>query len=808
MLRSYLTIAFRNLLRSKSYSLINILGLSLGIACCLLLALYIADEVSYDKHHARLEDLYRINTLFSSDRGIDELGTASPPIAMGLWADIPEIEIATRALNPPGVALNLIRYGDNMFYESDGYIADSTFFTIFTYDLLEGDTRTSLIEANSVVLSDHLAQKLFGSESALDKMIHISQGGTSDDFRITGVYATNKNSFLQPNFIVSMTSSGWGAYIRTHPSASNEWAGNNFVPSYLRLTPGHDKAAVEAKMNEVLMKRGAEAMKALGMHKTLRLEPVKDIYLYSSVGRSPRISYIYIIASIAAFILVIACINFMNLSTAKASKRATEIGIRKVMGAFRSSLIQQVLGEALVIVVLSILVSIVLVQFTLPFFNQLTGKEISLNSTSAAFLGASLVGIAIVTGLLAGSYPAFYLSSFQPAQVLKGKAILSNTSGWLRQSLVVLQFVIAIALVCGMLIISDQLQFMQNENLGFDADARVILPLRTESARKAYSSLKQEIARNSNVTAVSGAAYVPGSPIWSDMSYYTDGGTMETAAIHRRNEVDAGYLELLNIKLLAGRSFTDNRAQDSAKVIVNHTSARKLGFEPEELVGRSIYFDWQGKKYSFQVIGVMEDFHQQSLKHQIVPILFEAPASKDEFQFLVANVNKSNFESTVKNLEASWKKVVNDTPFEYNFLDENLKKQYDEDRKVSSIITSFTVIAMAICCLGLYGLSSFMAERRFKEIGIRKVMGASLAQITGMMSKEFIKLVLLAFVVAVPLAWYAMSQWLEGFAYHVSMNGWIFILAGSGALLIALVTVSFESLKAASANPVQSLRNE
>lgn len=808
MLRSYLTIAFRNLLRSKSYSLINILGLSLGIACCLLLALYIADEVSYDKHHARLEDLYRINTVFSSERGIDEQGSTSPPIAMGLWAEIPEIEMATRALNPPGVALNLIRYEDNMFYESDGYIADSTFFSIFTYDLLEGDSRTSLVEANSVVLSDHLAKKLFGSESALDKMIHISQGGTSDDFRITGVYATDRNSFLQPNFIVSMTSSGWGAYIRTHPSASNEWAGNNFVPSYLLLTPGHDKAAVETKMNAVLMKRGAEAMKALGMQKTLRLEPVRDIYLYSNVGRSPRIAYIYIIASIAAFILVIACINFMNLSTAKASKRATEIGIRKVMGAFRSSLIQQVLGEALVIVVISILVSIVLVQFTLPFFNQLTGKEISLNSTSAAFLGASLVGIAIVTGLLAGSYPAFYLSSFQPAQVLKGKAILSHTSGWLRQSLVVLQFVIAIALVCGMLIISDQLQFMQNENLGFDADARVILPLRTESARKAYSSLKQEIARNSSVTAVSGAAYVPGSPIWSDMNYYTDGGSMETAAIHRRNEVDAGYLELLNIKLLAGRSFSDNRAQDSAKVIVNHTSAKKLGFEPEAMIGRSIYFDWHGKKYTFQVIGVMEDFHQQSLKHQIVPILFEAPASSDEFQFLVANVNKVNFESTVKELEASWKKVVNDTPFEFNFLDENLKKQYDEDRKVSSIITSFTVIAMAICCLGLYGLSSFMAERRFKEIGIRKVMGASLGQITGMMSKEFIKLVVIAFAVAVPLAWYAMSRWLEGFAYHVSMNGWIFILAGSGALLIALVTVSFESLKAASANPVQSLRNE
>ena len=808
MLQNYLKIALRNLHRSKTYSLINILGLSLGIACCLLLALYIADEVSYDKHHARLDDLYRITTKFASDRGIDEQGTASPPIAMALWEEIPEVESATRALNPPGVALNLIRYGDSMFYESDGFVADSTFFDIFTYDILEGNPKTALVEANSVVLADHLAKKLFGSESALDKMIYINQGGTADDFRITGVYAANHNSFITPNFIVSMTSSGWGAYIRTSPSAANEWAGNNFVPGYLRLTPGHNKEAVVAKMNEVLEKHGAEAMKALGMRKTLGLEAVKDIYLKSEINQSPRITYIYIIASIALFILLIACINFMNLSTAKAGKRATEMGIRKVMGAFRGSLIRQVLGEALVIVLLSMLVSVILVQLALPLFNQLTGKVITLDSTSVVFLAVALASIALTTGLLAGSYPAFYLSSFQPAQVLKGKAALSRASGWLRQSLVVFQFVIAIALVCGMLIISEQLKFMQDQDLGFDADARVVLPLRTESSRKAYVALLQELSRNSNITAISGASYVPGTPIWSDMNYYPEGGTMETAQIHRRNEVDAGYLEVLNIKLIAGRSFSDSRAQDSAKIIVNRASVKKMGFTPEEIVGRSLYYDWRGKKYAFEVIGVMEDYHQQSLKNEIVPIIFEVASSTDEYQFIVANVNKLNFPSTVKAMETIWKSAVNDTPFEYTFLDESMKKQYDEDRKVSSIITSFTLIAMAICCMGLYGLSTFMAERRFKEIGIRKVMGASLGQIAGMMSKEFVKLVVIAFIIATPLAWYAMNQWLEGFAYKVPINILIFVYAGLAALLIALATVSFESLKAASANPVQSLRTE
>jgi len=808
MLQNYLKIAFRNLLRSKSYSIINILGLSLGIACCLLLALYIADEVSYDRHHARLDDLYRINTEFASQHGIDLQGSVSPPIAMGLWAEIPEIESATRALNPPGVAQNLIRHGDNMFYESDGYVADSTFFEIFTYEFLEGDQPSSLVEANSVVLAEHLAKKLFGSESALDKVISISQGGSPADYRVTGVYATNQNSFLKPNFVTSMTSSGWGAYLRTNPNASNEWAGNNFVPSYLRLAKGHDRLAVEAKMNQVLLKHGAESMKALGLHKMLRLEPIKDIYLKSNVNRSPRITYTYIIASIATFILLIACINFMNLSTAKASKRATEMGIRKVMGAFRSSLIQQVLGEALVVVIISILVSIVLVQFFLPYFNQVTGKSIILNSTSVAYLGLALAGIALATGILAGSYPAFYLSSFQPAQVLKGKTVLSHASGWLRQSLVVFQFVIAIALVCGMLIISEQLQYMEEKDLGFDADARVVVPLRTSSARKAYTSLREELSRNSNIAAVSGAAYVPGSQIWQDMMYYASGGSMETAVTHRRNDVDAGYLELLDIKLLAGRSFSENLIQDSARIIINKTSAKRLGFEPEEIIGTSIFYDWRDQHRSFEVIGVMEDYHQVSLKAEINPVLFEVPESPNEFQFLVAKVNKENFSSTLASIEDVWKRTINDTPFEYTFLDENLKRQYDEDRKVGSIITSFTFIAMAICCLGLYGLSSFMAERRFKEIGIRKVMGASLSQITGMMSKEFVKLVLIAFAVAAPLGWWAMGLWLEGFAYHVPINVWIFVYAGAAALLIALATVSFESIKAASANPVHSLRTE
>src|SRR6267154_5238914 len=349
MLSNYLKIALRNLMRNRVYSAINIFGLAMGVACCLLLALYIQDEVSYDKHHQRLDDLYRVITKFQSDLGVEKSGTASPPIAMTLKEEIPEVEVAARVINPPTVSQNLIRYRENLFYETRGFLADSTLFDIFTYELKEGNPKKALVQANSVVLSERLAKKLFGNEPALDKIIAISQGGRPREYKVTGVFFEKHNSFIKANFFTSMTSVGWGEYILKE----KEWAGQNFVPSYLKLVSGHNKAAVEKKMNEVLLRHGAEAMKVLGLHKTLSLEPIKDIYLKSDVRQSPRLRYLYVVASIALFILLIACINFMNLSTAKATKRAAEIGIRKTMGAFRSSLIQQILGEAMLIVIFS-----------------------------------------------------------------------------------------------------------------------------------------------------------------------------------------------------------------------------------------------------------------------------------------------------------------------------------------------------------------------------------------------------------------------------------------------------------------------
>lgn len=808
MLQNYFKIALRNLVRNKVYSAINILGLGLGVACCLMLSLYILDEMSYDKQHGRLEDLYRIISKFESDNGLDNLTTASPPIAMALNEELPEVESAVRVLSSPGVTQQLIRYKDDLFYETGGMIADSTLFDVFKYELKEGNAKKALVLGNSVVLSDKLARKLFGNEPALDQLITIGMGGKPQEYKVTGVFSDKYKSHIKANFFISMTSKGGIAeYIRT--DGSQYWGGNNFVPSYLKLRSGHDRDAVIKKMNDILQKHGAKEIKALGMKKSLTLEPVKDIYLESEYDKNPRITYLYVVASIAIFILLIACINFMNLSTAKATKRAAEIGIRKTMGAFRSSLIKQILGEAMIIVLFSIVISVVLVQLALPFFNQLTDKNISFDSDTTLYFVVAAFALTVVTGIVAGSYPAFYLSSFQPAEVLKGKTNLQKSSGLLRQSLVVFQFMIAIALVCGIFVISDQLNFMSKKNLGFDASQKIVLPLRSAETREQYDVLKTELQKINNIAEVSGTEYVPGSYIWNDMMFYTDGGNMDKAILNRRNNVDVGYTQLMKIKLIAGRTFNENRQSESKrKLIVNKTSADKFGFSPEKMVGQNLHFDWQGKKEDFEVIGVMEDFHQTSLHENIVPIMFEMADSTKRYENIVVSLSSANFEQAIASMEKTWKSLINNTPFEYSFLNQTIQKQYDEDRRVSRIITTFALIAMAICCLGLYGLSSYIAERRFKEIGIRKVMGASVRQIVSMMSTEFVKLVLIAFVIATPIAWYGMNKWLESFAYRIEINWLVFALAGIVALAVALLTVSFESIKSAIGNPVDSLRSE
>lgn len=807
MLKNYFLIAFRNLQKHKSFSLINILGLSLGLACCLILTLYIQDELSYDSHLKRKEDVYRLVTEFEGAIGFDKLASASPPIALALADEIPEIEAAARLINPPG-AQTLIKHGSDVFYVTDGFLADSSIFDVLTFEVLEGDPKTALVEPNSIAITSALARKLFGNESAINKTFVISQGNEPFQVKVTAVYLENKKSVVSPSFMVNIRSGGWGQYLLS-PNAANEWAGQNFVPSYFKLVPGHDRAAVIKKMNDVLVKYGSESMKALGLKKTLTIEPVKDIYLHSDVGQSPRISGIYIVGSIAFFILVLACINFMNLSTAKATKRAAEIGVRKVLGAYRSSLMYQLIGEAMILVLIAVVVSLVIIQIALPSFNMLTEKEITLGlGTNLPFV-AFIVIIVIATGILAGSYPAFYLSSFQPVNVLKGRSSVGNASGRLRQSLVVFQFVIGIALVCAVIIISDQMTFMQDKNLGFKPDAKVVLPLRTNAARAQYVVLQKELSKIPGIKGVSGTDYIPGSPILNDLALYKTGQNMDVAKLHRLNLVDHNYMDLLGLKLIAGRQFTDNRASDGGnKLIVNMESLKQLNLTAEDAIGQKLFFDWQGTTNEFEVIGVMDDYHQVSLKEKIYPMAFRFAPVQESFAFAILDVQTNQFTEAKTAIEKTWNTLVNDTPFEFSFLDDNISKQYGEDRKTASVITIFTTIAMVISCLGLYGLSTFMTERRFREIGIRKVMGASPKEILSLMTGEFIKLVLIAFIISVPLSWYGMNKWLETFAYKIDISATTFLIGGGAALAIAILTVSVESFRAATTDPVKALKSE
>lgn len=807
MIRNYIVIAIRSMMRNKRYSFINILGLSVGVACCLLLALYVQDELSFDQHHKDGDRIFRITTTTSAIQDGRPWERTSPPIAWGIKDEVPEIENVTRIFNPPGAALNLIRYEDEKFYEPNGYLADSTVFEFLTYTFVEGDYRTALSEPNSVVITTQMAKKLFQGESALDKVINVTQGGTPNDFRITGVILDDKNSYVNATFFTSMSSRGWADYVR-RPDVKDEWAGNNFMESFIKLTPGYSLDGVVKKVNEVFVEHAAEDMKALGFTKTLGLEPLTEIYLYGVTSQSPRITYLYVVGSIAVFILLIACINFMNLSTAKAAQRANEVGLRKTLGAYRSSLMVQFLGEALVIVAIAIVLSCVIIQLALPAFNQVTTKNISLESANVYFIVLALIGITVVTGVIAGSYPAFYLSSFQPANVLKGKSLLHSSNSVLRKSLVVFQFVIAITLVCGMFAVTRQLRFMQEQDLGFSPMHKLVFPLRTPTAQKNYTAISSELSKLGHVKAVTGTAYVPGEIVFSDFGLYPKGGSMDKATLIRNNVVEPNYLKTMGIPLIAGSNFPETKYKDSdRRLILNREAATQLGFKPEDIVGENLYFEWQGERYEFRVIGVMENYNQQSLKEKIYPLLFRVE-EEPNYDFMVVELESADFTSTLASIEETWKTMNNDTPFEYSFLDDNIQKQYEEDRKAGMVISTFTIIAMIISCLGLYGLSTYMAERRFKEIGVRKVMGASVRQIVTMINSEFTKLVAVAFVISIPLAWYSIHTWLESFAYKAPISVVIFIVAGIAALLIALITVSFESIKAATQNPANALRNE
>jgi putative ABC transport system permease protein len=815
MLSNYIKVAIRQLMKNKVFSFINIFGLSVGVACCVLLTMFIQDEFSYEKHFKDHERVYRIYTTFKKD-DVMEFPRTSPPIATALGDLLPEVEVASRSVMPPDVTQHLVRYKDKQFFENNALLVDSTFFDIFNYEFSEGSGATALDAPATVVITQELSRKLFGDQSGIDEMVIINSGRSVDTFRVTGVLnKTMKKSHTDASIFMSMQSQGWGEYVLQEDT----WAWNNFVSGYLKLKPNADLAAIESKMAQILDERAGEDLRNAGTTKQLHLQPIDDIRLYSNFSNSfgdmgsGSITYIYILGSIGVFILLIACINFMNLTTAKAAQRAGEVGIRKSMGAHRSSLIRQFLGESFTIVGVSLILAVILIFLALPLVNEITQKQLSIGDTNLPMIAGALLIVGLVTGLVAGSYPAFFLSGFEPARVLKGKNLNSEGSAFLRKGLVIFQFVITITLISSIFVIQEQLNFINDKSLGFNDKGAIMIPLRTRDATNAFQTLKSEFVRIPGVESVSGTSSLPSTPQFQDWTMYQEGSTNDKAILNRVVNVGENYFETLGIDIIAGRDVvfpTDTFSYQTNynKIIVNEASLKMYNMTPENAIGQKLYAEWEQGKRVHEIIGVIKDYHHRSLHVPIVPTIYVLPQSNDGYTYLVASTEGADYKTVSAQMKEVWDRSIITTPYESQPLTSSVEKQYEEDDRINTMLSVSTALAIIISCMGLYGLSIFVAERRVKEIGIRKVLGASVPGIVGMLSKDFVKLVGISFVIAGPIGWYVMSQWLSGFEYKIELGFTVFVLAGLVSFLIAWITIGFESVKAALGNPVKALRSE
>lgn len=815
MFSNLFKIAVRNLLKYKAFSFINLFGLTVGAACCLYILLYVQEHRGYDKHHRDNGSLFRVTSdlYLPDDKEPKLMATCSPPIAMAIKADFPEVEEAARVCSPPGVERNLFRLGDKVFYEKRGLYADSTFFRVFDYHFLAGDPRHALDEPNSVVVSEQLARRLFNTTEALNQYVNIGSQEGEQKFKVTGVFNGDLgNTHLLPEFFMAMNSGGIGEYVRIDDS----WAGNNFVYGYLRLRPGADAKALEAKLPDFLQRHGANQLAELNMKKTLQLQPVGDIHTNTQriAEMAPGIGekFLNILLMIAGFILLVACINFMNLTTARSTRRAQEVGVRKAIGAPRSALVGQFLGESMLLSLLAVLLAIPAVYVALPILNDISGAAIHLEFTRNPGAWGMVGVLVLLTGLVAGSYPAFYLSSFKPVAVLRGIGSV-RTGGaavWLRKGLVVSQFVIASALIIGAIVIRYQLNYMLTKDLGFEKAQKVVFQFRTAGGQRKVESFRHEIRQLPEVAAASAMAVCPGQHVYNDIPLYKPGQDMNTATVIRFTFTDEHYLDALKIKLLAGRFFTpaDTSTQRGiGKVVINETALKHLNIPLEQASGTVLRSEFRDMRFEMTIIGVMQDFCYESLSSKIDPFMVVA-APPGELLQVVADVRADDFSAFFARAEKIWNQTVPGLPFEYSFLDSDMDKLYQSEQTLSRIIGAFTLIAILISCLGLFGLSAFTAEQRTKEIGIRKVLGASSWGITGLLTRDFLLLVLAALVLAAPAAWWAMNQWLQDFAYRVELRWWIFALAGLIAIVVTFLTVCAQSVRAALANPVKALRSE
>lgn len=815
MISNYIKLAFRNMVRNKTFSLINIFGLSIGLTSCLLISMYLYKEFSYDSHHALGSRLYQLGTISIQEGKEDRYPTTPAPMAPAMQQEFPEVESSVRLMKMFQDDKTLIQYhkGSDVksIYETAGYLADSNFFRLFTYPFKEGNPSTALNDPSSVVISQDIAQKIFGDAPALNKVLHISSNTNGEfDYKVTGVFIPPSTpSHIDARFILPMQSGEVGPWVRNITDMVN----NNMFFSYLLLKPGADPKKLESKFDAFIAKHAAVDLKAQGRGRKQFLLKVSDIHLHSqmegNITPSGNISYLYILISIAVVTLLIACVNFMNLSTARSSKRAVEIGVRKVLGAEKNSLVRQFLWEAILLSLISFLLSIALAALLKPLFENVSGKSFYFSGLQYLSLLGGFLLITLLAGLIAGLYPAFYLSAFKPVRVLKGKFTNSLGAISFRKALVVFQFVISVALIVASLTIGNQMRYLRNKDLGFQKDQQIVVPLRTAAARNIYPAFKNALLNDPSIASAGASIYYPGIENFTDWLLYRQGVPPDQTRTVFINRIDDSYLQTLGVRIEAGRLFSKDFPGDTANaIILNERAVKDFGFaSAEDAVGKNVAANWGGQEVLFPIVGIVKDFHFKGLRSKIESYGFLLNRRSD-YGYLIAHARGGNIATTLSHLTKAWTSLNPNEPMEYSFIDQDFQKNYAAEERLAGLIKYFTIMAIFISCLGLFGLTAFSVEQRTKEIGIRKVLGASATGIVSLLSKDFLKLVLLSFAIASPLAWYFVHKWLEDFAYKTPFTIWTLLLGWMLALLIAFVTIALQATKAAFTSPVTNLRSE
>ena len=798
MLKNYIKVALVNLRKHKAFSFINIIGLAIGIACCILITSYVFHELSYDRYHAKADRIYRLHSDLKISGDHLRIPKSSPPMGKYLVENYPEVLSAVRFRGPMRLP---VRSREKLYYVNRFFFADNSVFEMFDFRLIKGNPQTALKAASTCIITEDTAKKYFSDEEPIGKVLNVNNDW---DLTVTGVV---KNIPRNSHFGFDMLCS-FETYAQENKRDMQYWLSiNNYT--YILLQEGYDGKLLEQKFPAMVEKIIGQMLKYVKGEYLLTLMPLTKIHLHSNlmqeIAGNSDMTYVYIFSVIALFILAIACINFMNLSTARSANRAREVGLRKVLGANRRKIIVQFLAESVFTSLISLIIGLFLFEMALPLFRSLSGVELRINYTASPWLIPSLIGLAVLVGLAAGSYPAFFLSSFQPVRVLKGifKSGIGNAR--FRSVLVIVQFTISVVLIAGTFIVFNQLNYMKNKRLGFQKEQVVVIPISDESTLESLRPLRAELSRHNEIVSVAAASHVPGETTYFN-PYIPEGYSLEEMQYMGGLDVDHEFIPTMGIEMAAGRNFSADLQTDMEQsCIINETAAKKFGWDKP--VGKTIReMTESAKARETTVIGVVKDFHFESLHKQISPLFISYTAHA--INSLCVRITSDNIPKTLAFLGEKISQFDPHRPFEYAFLDDSFDAQYRSEERLGRIFSYFSILAIFIACLGLFGLASFTAEQRTKEIGIRKVLGATVSGIIVLLSKEFTKWVLIANAIAWPLAYYFSNKWLQSFAYRTNITLMTFLFAAIISFLIALLTVSYQALKAATANPVKSLRYE